>query len=106
MLDPPFNIVRASYVDLGVRDLAAARAFYVDCLGYLVSDESEDALHLRALEERNHHSVVLQRADEPTARALVGDTEEREHIHCRSGRQQLFNWRRFARRKQGGNNQT
>ncbi len=30
---PPFHIVRVSHVELGVRDLAAARAFYVDCLG-------------------------------------------------------------------------
>ncbi len=30
---PPFHIVRMSHVELGVRDLAAARAFYVDCLG-------------------------------------------------------------------------
>jgi catechol 2,3-dioxygenase len=70
VLDPPFNVVRASYVTLGVRDVAAARAFYVDCLGYLVSAESDDALHLRALEERNHHSIVLQRAEAPIAHAL------------------------------------
>ena len=37
---PPFNIVRASHAELGVRDLAASKAFYVDCLGFLVSDET------------------------------------------------------------------
>jgi catechol 2,3-dioxygenase len=69
-LEPPFNVVRASHVEFGVRDLARARAFYVDCLGFLVSAESPDALYLRAVEERNHHSVVLTTAREPTVGAL------------------------------------
>ncbi len=59
VFDPPFNVVRASHVELGVRDLARSRAFYVDCLGLLVSDESADTLYLRGIEERNHHSIVL-----------------------------------------------
>jgi catechol 2,3-dioxygenase len=67
---PPFNVVRASHVELGVRDLSRSRAFYVDCLGYLVSDEEPDALYLRAVEERNHHSIVLRDTAEPVARAL------------------------------------
>jgi catechol 2,3-dioxygenase len=68
---PPFNIVRASHAELGVRDLGASRAFYVDCLGFLASTETSDALHLRAVEERNHHSLVLTKASEPTVRALA-----------------------------------
>jgi catechol 2,3-dioxygenase len=68
--DPPFNIVRASHIELGVRDLARSRAFYVDCLGLLVTSESEDALFLRAVEERNHHSIVLRRSQEPAAHGL------------------------------------
>jgi catechol 2,3-dioxygenase len=70
VLDPPFNVVRASHVELGVRDLGRSRAFYADCLGYLVTDQSPDALHLRAVEERNHHSIVLRRSAEPNALAL------------------------------------
>jgi catechol 2,3-dioxygenase len=70
VLDPPFNVVRASHIEFGVRDLARARAFYVDCLGLLASDETADALYLRGVEERNHHSVVLRRAREPTVAAL------------------------------------
>jgi catechol 2,3-dioxygenase len=68
--DPPFNVVRASHVELGVRDLDRARAFYVDCLGYLVSAANPDSLYLRAVEERNHHSIVLRKASEPRAGAL------------------------------------
>lgn len=67
---PPFNIVRASHIELAVRDLGRSRAFYVDCLGYLVSAEEDGALYLRGVEERNHHSVVLRQRKEPTAQAL------------------------------------
>jgi catechol 2,3-dioxygenase len=70
VLDPPFAIVRASHAELAVLDLGRARAFYVDCLGYLVSAESPNVLHLRGIEERNHHSLVLRRASEPAALAL------------------------------------
>jgi catechol 2,3-dioxygenase len=70
VLDPPFNVVRASHVELGVRDLSRSRAFYADCLGYLVTDHERDALYLRGVEERNHHSIVLRQAAEPTVLAL------------------------------------
>jgi catechol 2,3-dioxygenase len=69
-LNPPFHIVRVSHVELGVRDLAAARAFYVDCLGLLVTEATPDALYLRGLEERNHHSIVLRKTREPRAEAI------------------------------------
>ena len=67
VFNPPFNIVRASHVELGVADIARSRAFYVDCLGYIVSDEDKDALYLRGLEERNHHSVVLRKSQDIAA---------------------------------------
>jgi catechol 2,3-dioxygenase len=67
---PPFNVVRVSHVELGIRDRGAARAFYVDCLGYLVSDETTDALYLRGVEERNHHSIVLRQRADAAAEAL------------------------------------
>ncbi|MCF8478554.1 MAG: 3,4-dihydroxyphenylacetate 2,3-dioxygenase [Pseudolabrys sp.] len=69
-LNPPFNIVRASHVEFGVRDLSLSRAFYVDCLDYIVSDEDKHALYLRAVEERNHHSIVLNRSPEPHVDAI------------------------------------
>jgi catechol 2,3-dioxygenase len=70
VFNPPFNIVRASHVELGVADLARSRAFYVDCLGYIVSDADNDALYLRAVEERNHHSIVLRKSRDIVAQAL------------------------------------
>jgi catechol 2,3-dioxygenase len=70
VFDPPFNVVRASHVELGVTDLSRARGFYVECLGYLVSGEESGALYLRAVEERNHHSIVLRKAKTPAALSL------------------------------------
>src|SRR5580692_6591212 len=63
---PSFNMTRASHVVLGVRDLGASRAFYVDALGFLASDEDSDAVYLRGLEEACHHSLVLQRTAQPS----------------------------------------
>src|ERR1700742_4824979 len=67
---PPFNVVRASPAELTVTDLGRSRAFYADCLGLLVTDETADALYLRGVEERNHHSLVLRRSHAAEARAL------------------------------------
>ena len=62
---PPFDTVRLSHVELGVRDLERSRAFYVDALGFVETEGTDDALYLRGLEERGHHSLVLRRAPEP-----------------------------------------
>lgn len=67
---PPFHIVRVAYVRLGCHDLGRSRAFWVDALGYTVTEETADALYLRGFEERNHHSVVLHRSPEPVAEAI------------------------------------
>ena len=69
-LYPDFNIVRLSHVTLAVTDLAKSREFYVDVLGLQVTDETADTIWLRAMEERNHHSVVLQKSDHAEAREL------------------------------------
>ena len=40
---PRFAITRASHVVVWVRDLQASRAFYVDLLGFVVSDERRES---------------------------------------------------------------
>ena len=70
VLYPPFNIVRLSHVELGVKDLAASKAFYVDILGLQITHEEKDAIYLRALEERGHHCIVLRQSEEIAAGAL------------------------------------
>jgi 3,4-dihydroxyphenylacetate 2,3-dioxygenase len=63
-LYPPFNVVRIAYVDCHVSDLALSKAFWVEALGFVVTEETSDALYLRGLEERNHHSVVLRKSSD------------------------------------------
>jgi catechol 2,3-dioxygenase len=63
--DPPFDIVRTQHIELVVTDLDAARDFYVDMLGLALTEATDDALYLRAFEERLHHSLVLRLGDEP-----------------------------------------
>lgn len=69
---PPFNITRASHVILNVRDLAASKAHYVDMLGLALTEETSDALYLRGLDEHSHHSVVLQKSDQPGTVERIG----------------------------------
>ena len=68
--NPPFNIVRSSHVTLGVSDLARSRAFYEGTLGLHVEDATGGAIYLRGLEERQHHSLVLQKSAAAAARHL------------------------------------
>ena len=59
---PPFNVTRAGHSVLAVKDLAKSRAFYVDLIGFIVSDEDKDTIYLRGVAEACHHSLVLKRA--------------------------------------------
>src|SRR5438132_12632585 len=69
---PPFNCTRASHAVLTVKDLGASRAFYVDALGFAVSDEDANTLYLRGIEEACHHSLVLKRTQDTPACERVG----------------------------------
>jgi catechol 2,3-dioxygenase len=60
---PPFALTRASHVRLAVTDLEASRDFYRDVIGLVVSEETDDAVYLRGLEESAHHSLVLERGE-------------------------------------------
>ncbi len=56
----PPDIVRCAYMEIVVTDLAAARAFYVDTLNLVVTEEDENAIYLRTFEEFIHHNLVLR----------------------------------------------
>ena len=62
-LHPPFDILRCASMELVVTDLAASRAFYVDVLGLVVTEEDEDTIYLRSFEEFIHHNLVLRRGE-------------------------------------------
>jgi catechol 2,3-dioxygenase len=70
VLYPPFQVVRLNHIVLAVRDLVRAQAFWADTLGLQVTGETGDRIYLRAMEERGHHCVVLERGDGPAARVL------------------------------------
>src|ERR671931_2503812 len=66
--NPPFNVTRGSHSVLTVRDLAVSRNFYVDLIGFIVSDEDNNTIYLRGVAEACHHSLVLKRTrGEPQA---------------------------------------
>ncbi|KQP01810.1 3,4-dihydroxyphenylacetate 2,3-dioxygenase [Leifsonia sp. Leaf264] len=65
--NPPFAITRASHVALAVTDLEASRDFYRDTIGLVVTEETDDAVYLRGLEEASHHSLRLELASEAKA---------------------------------------
>ena len=67
---PPFDIMRAAFVELQVTDLAASEHFYAELLGMIVSARSDDAVFLRGWEERQHHSLILRQAPLATASRL------------------------------------
>jgi len=56
----PPDVLRSAYVELIVTDLQAAKWFYTDVLGLVITAETADALYLRAYEEYLHHSLVLR----------------------------------------------
>jgi catechol 2,3-dioxygenase len=61
----PPDIVRAAYAALIVSDLAASRWFWVDMLGFAVSDEDASTLYLRGYDELTHHNLVLRQGPVP-----------------------------------------
>src|SRR6516225_7596920 len=58
-LPPPPDIVRSAYAELIVTNLAEARHFWVDLLGFVVTDEDSESLYLRGYDELTHHNLVL-----------------------------------------------
>jgi catechol 2,3-dioxygenase len=71
-LYPSFNTVRLSHACLNVADLDRSKVFYTEILGLHVSDETEGHVYLRAVEERGHHSVILQKSDDPGTVEVMG----------------------------------
>ena len=68
--NPPFNIIRISHLEWGVTDMDYARDFYINTLGYICEDDFGDALYLRGMEERNHHSLVLVKTETPAVHRI------------------------------------
>jgi len=61
----PFTVLKAGHVELRVTDLGRARAFYVDLLGFVLTEDDGKRVYLRGLEEWEHHSLILRQAESP-----------------------------------------
>ena len=64
------DIVRSAYATLVVTDLAEARRFWVDLLGFVVTDEDPSAIYLRGYDELTHHNLILRAGPQAAAGPL------------------------------------
>ncbi len=71
-LYPDFNTVRLSHACLNVADLDASVKFYTEILGLQITDRTDTHVYLRAMEERGHHCVILQKSDKPGTVEVMG----------------------------------
>lgn len=71
-LYPDSNTIRLSHVCLNVKDLAASKTFYTEILGLQVTDETDEHIYLRAMEERGHHCIILQKSEQPGTVEVMG----------------------------------
>jgi 3,4-dihydroxyphenylacetate 2,3-dioxygenase len=69
--DLPFDITRASHVELTTQDLDESLRFYREVIGLVVTEREGDVAYLRGLEEATHHSLILRTTDgDPECRFL------------------------------------
>jgi catechol 2,3-dioxygenase len=67
----PFDVIRAAHAELVVTDLDESEHFYVDVLGFALTERSDDALYLRAMEDTHHHALVLRQGAQPVVGHLA-----------------------------------
>src|SRR5690348_8779790 len=59
------SIVRLGHVEYRVTDLERAWHFYGHLLGFHETERDPDHIYLRAIEDREHHTVILRKAATP-----------------------------------------
>jgi 3,4-dihydroxyphenylacetate 2,3-dioxygenase len=64
-VNPAFNIVKAGHIEYFVKDLEKAAKFYVDTLGFVVTESDKAHMYLRGMEDRQHHCLILTKAQSP-----------------------------------------
>ena len=68
----PFNITRASHLELCVADLERSLRFYTEVIGLAVTLREDGVAWLRGMEESCHHSLVLRTTTQAPACAHLG----------------------------------
>ena len=92
----PPDIVRSAYAELIVTDLRRAHWFWVQLLGFVLTEASPGALYLRGYDELTHHNLILREGPEPangrlsfrvrTPADLDRAVEFYRHLECRTVR--------------------
>jgi catechol 2,3-dioxygenase len=92
----PPDIVRSAYAELIVTDLRRAHWFWVQLLGFVLTEASPGALYLRGYDELTHHNLILREGPEPangrlsfrvrTSADLDRAVEFYRHLECRTVR--------------------
>jgi catechol 2,3-dioxygenase len=54
------NIIGLGHVEMLVSDLSRAQELYVDIFGFVLTERTEDAIYLRCIEDRCHHTLKLK----------------------------------------------
>jgi catechol 2,3-dioxygenase len=67
---PAPDILRCAYMELVVTDLKKSRDFYVDLLGLVVTEEDDEAIYLRSMEEFIHHNLIIRKGPVAAVRAF------------------------------------
>jgi catechol 2,3-dioxygenase len=68
----PFDVTRASHVELLVADLERSLRFYLEVIGLAITERDDGAAYLRGMEEACHHSLVLRVASGQSQCARIG----------------------------------
>ncbi len=80
-----FNIVKAGHVEYLVTDLEAAKKFYVETLGFVLTDSDSTHLYLRGLEDRHLHCLTLTKSNAPGVGHMafrVAQDDDLEALHA------------------------
>ncbi len=91
-LYPDFNTSRLSHVTLNVKDIKKSKYFYTEILGLQITDESQKNIYFRCMEERGHHSLILNQSDEMSCNSITfkvfseKDLESAEYFFKKKGK--------------------
>lgn len=77
---PAPDILRCAYMEIVVTDLKKSREFYVDVLGLVVTEEDENTIYLRTLEEFIHHNLVLRQGPVAAVAAFAYRVRSQEEV--------------------------
>lgn len=83
VLNPAFNVTRASHMVFTVSNLDHSLEFYTEVGGLVLTDRDADVAYLRGVEEDCHHSLVLRRSDtKPVCEQIGFRVQTEDDLHA------------------------